>query len=243
MRRMLVALLLAIALFPPVQAAPLVADISTYRIAIDAGFTGMRLFIFGARNEPGEVAVVVRGPERTYTVRRKERVAGMWVNGAQMTFKSIPDFYTVAANRDMAFPATDALFRRLRIGEESLFAAPQNPKLAALFPEFSAAFLKYQQSRRLYGEKLPLSFMGETLFKTVVPFPDTIAPGDYTVEIYLISDGELTGMQVLPVKVEKSGLDALVAGMAHHYPALYGMTAVALALLAGWAATRLLEKV
>ena len=74
-------------------------------------------------------------------------------------------------------------------------------------------------------------------------FPDNIPPGDYTAEIYLISDGEMVGMQSTPMKVVKSGLDAFLYSAAHDHPALYGLSAILLALGIGWLAGRVFEKV
>ena len=81
------------------------------------------------------------------------------------------------------------------------------------------------------------------LFKTTIEFPDNIPPGDYTAEIYLISNGDIIGMQSTPIRVVKSGLDAFVYNYAHTSPILYGITAVVLALFIGWFGGRLFEKI
>src|SRR5580698_5947823 len=62
----------------PALAAPLVADLSNYRIDIDSGFNGTRIFLFGARNDNGDIAVVIRGPQKDYIVRKKKEIAGLW---------------------------------------------------------------------------------------------------------------------------------------------------------------------
>ena len=85
--------------------------------------------------------------------------------------------------------------------------------------------------------------MAETLFKTVIEFPDDIPPGDYTAEIYLISGNEVAGMQSIPIKVVKSGLDAFVYAYAHDHPIFYGISAVVLSLSAGWFVGRDFERI
>lgn len=238
----LIAVFASVALIPRGGiATPVVADLSTYRIAIDAGFTGIRLFIFGARNDAGDIVVVIRGPERTFTVRKKERMMGMWINRSQLRFGNMPDFYAVASAKPLNAIEASALFKALHIGADTLLVAPQDTRKQALFPEFSDAFLAHQRGRRLYTDLEPLGFMGETLFKTVIPFPDTIPGGDYVAEIYLVSDGELVGMQSIPIRVEKTGFDAAVADLAHGTPLLYGLLAVLLALGAGYSAGRIFE--
>src|SRR6516164_11463525 len=90
---------------PPARAQGLVADLTSHLIAITTGFTGASVVLFGATDGPGDVIVAVRGPEREMTVRRKNRVAGIWVNTQQVTFSNLPSFYAVAASR----PITDIL--------------------------------------------------------------------------------------------------------------------------------------
>lgn len=224
------------------NAAPLVADLSNYRIAMDAGFNGTRMFLFGARNDNGDIVVVIRGSQKDYIVRKKEKIAGMWVNHDRMKFYDIPNFYAVASSRPLSEINQATLFAKLGIGEYNLF----NPTVGTLkttkFNEFENAFLDYQRSNHLYNTNTDnIGFMGETLFKTVIEFSDNIPPGKYTAEIYLISDGEVVGMQSTPIDVVKTGLDAFIYNYAHKSPALYGLSAIILALSAGWLAGRLFE--
>src|SRR3546814_79845 len=58
----------------------LVADLSDHEVAITTGFTGAELLLFGAVEGEGQIVVVVTGPRQTTTVRRKARVAGIWMN-------------------------------------------------------------------------------------------------------------------------------------------------------------------
>src|SRR2546426_9410212 len=83
----------------PPRAEALAADLTSHLIAITTGFTGTSVVLFGATDGPGDVIVVVRGPEREITVRRKSRVAGIWVNTQEVTFANVPSFYAVAASR------------------------------------------------------------------------------------------------------------------------------------------------
>jgi len=232
-------------LLMPVRAlaTPLVGDMSQYRIEMDSSFSGTRLFLFGARNDPGDIVIVVRGEQKDYMVRKKEPIGGIWVNRGRMKFFGMPNFYSVASSKPLSEIDQNGLFRQLGIGQNVLFSPPSNPELLPKFAEYSQAFLKYQHTRKLYSSApTRLEFMGETLFKTVVEFPDNIPPGDYTAEFYLVSDGEILGMQSAPIKISKTGLDAFLYSYAHQHPFFYGITAIVLALSAGWFAGRLFEK-
>ncbi len=237
MNRFLLIAFALVTLAAPAPAAPLVSDVSQYRIDMDANFSGSRMFLFGARNDNGDVVVVIRGPAKNYIVRKKEEIGGIWVNRGRMKFRDIPSFYAMAASRPLAEIGQESLLNQMKIGESHLIPVMENAE------PYAQAFLDYQHANRLYTPQAgELQFMGETLFKTTVEFPDNIPPGNYTAEIYLVSDGDIVGMQAIPIKVSKTGLDAFLYGYAHNHPALYGLSAVVLALAIGWFAGRIFER-
>jgi uncharacterized protein (TIGR02186 family) len=231
-------------LSPAYAVSPIVADLSNYRINMDSSFNGTRIFLFGARNDSGDVVVVVRGPNKNFIIRKKEEMGGIWINRDRMKFFNVPDFYAIATSKPLAEIEQTELFNRLGIGHDSLLLNAGNAKTRDNMKQFADAFERYQQERRLYmSEPEQVNFMGETLFKTIIEFPDDTPPGNYTAEIYLINNGELAGMQSTPIRVVKSGIDAFLYEYAHHSPVFYGISAIVLALCAGWFGGRLFEKI
>ena len=98
MRRLALALLLALAA-RGAAAEPLVADLTSHLIGISTGFTGASVVLFGATDGGGDIVVVVRGPARDLTVRRKSRVGPIWINTRQFIFEDVPGFYALATSR------------------------------------------------------------------------------------------------------------------------------------------------
>jgi uncharacterized protein (TIGR02186 family) len=221
-------------------AAPLIADLSNYQITMDSTFNGTRLFVFGTRNDVGDVVVVVRGPTKDYIVRKKEKIAGVWVNAERVKLYDTPDFYAVASSKPLEQITHLPALQALGIGRDQLFVSRFN---AAKNKEFTDAFMNYQRTRGLYRQPAELTFMGETLFKTAIDFPDNIPPGMYNAEIYLLKDNAIAGTHTIPIEVEKVGIDAFLYDYAHNKPFFYGLTAVVLALCAGWFAGRLFERI
>jgi uncharacterized protein (TIGR02186 family) len=220
-------------------AKPLVADLSQYHIDIDSSFNGTRLLLFGARNETGDIVVAVRGPQRNFTVRRKERVAGIWMNHRERHFDDVPTYYVLASSKPLADIPHAELFKKLRIGLKETVL-----KNGAGDPVFADALIAREQEARLYSfEPQKVSFMGESLFKMVIPFPDSIPGGNYSADVYLFNDGAIVGMQSIPIHVEKTGFDAWVYNFAHMHSVLYGMLAVLIAVSMGWGANSLMRRV
>ncbi len=225
------------------QAVPLIADMSLRAIEIDSRFKGTEILLFGARNDAGDVVVVIRGPEFSYVVRKKERIAGIWVNSKEAYFKNANGFYDVATSRPLKEIKNDSLITSLGVGLDNL-PLQVEAETEADGQEFKDAFLNKKKKENMYvpliGEVL---FIGDTLFRTIIKFPENIPRGVYTAEVYLFSDGQLSGIQSTPIKVEKIGFDAMVYDFAYKYPATYGILAVIIALMAGWAAGAIFRKV
>lgn len=226
------------------MARPIIADMSDYRIAITSEFTGKRLLLFGARNHAGDVLVVVRGPARDVIMRKKEQLGGVWMNGQKVAFENVPYYYAITGSRPLAEMVDSPVFNDLQLGLGTLeFSA--NPPVGDLRKEeFRKAFIAYQQEKRRYQDYAkPLTFMGDTLFKTTISFPDTLPRGNYAVDIFLLDKGVVQAMQTLPIEVKKLGFDAFVFDAAHQYPWLYGLVAVAIAVGFGWLVSYLFTKV
>lgn len=242
--RLFLCILLAVWSFA-VQAKPLTADISQYEIAIDSSFTGAKLILFGARQAAGDVIVVVRGPARNYTMRQKERVAGIWVNRRSMAFDTIPDYYAVASSKPLDDLLSPHMQQVLQLGINHLpYQQASNPDLTSEQRSmFQQAFIDNRERKLLYAENAKqVGFMGDTLFKTTLAFPDTTPRGGYTAETYLVYNGQLVGVQSTPIRVAKRGFDATLFLLAHEHPAIYGILAVIMAISAGWLASALFRK-
>ena len=125
MRRfLLLACLMAAA---PVQAEELVSGVSQDLIQITSNYTGSDIVVFGAmegqqggNHGPKDVVVVVRGPDTDLTVRRRDRVAGIWINHDAADLSGMPSYYFLASTRPLPAIAPAAILARYGIGVQSL---------------------------------------------------------------------------------------------------------------------------
>jgi uncharacterized protein (TIGR02186 family) len=217
------------------RAQPLVVDLSSHLIAITTGFTGTEVVLFGAVEQPGDVVVAVRGPEGPVTVRRKERLLGMWVNGSSVTFSGVPGFYAIASSKPLEDVAPRDQLVRQRIGLDQLAFTPVGTISDTARAIFHAALLREKQQAGLFpivpGRVL---FVGRQLFRTNVSFPPDVPTGAYQVSVYLFRNGQLVGAQTTPLLVSQSGVSADVQDFAYRRSFVYGAVAVLIALVAGW---------
>ena len=236
-RRLAFALVIAglVGLAGPAAAQPLLADLFKHRITIDSGFTGADVLLYGAIDGEGDVVIIVRGPEEKVLVRRKDRVAGIWINVDDVEFTGVPAFYAVATSRPLEDIAR-ASFRGLyQIGLPSLRLDTADARPEAEIETFREALIRNRIRDGLFaGEIGKIEFPGETLFRTLVHFPANVAEGAYSAQIFLIRDGVEVSSETIPLFVNKTGFQAEVYYWAHAQPAIYGIAAILLALFAGW---------
>jgi uncharacterized protein (TIGR02186 family) len=222
----------------PARAEALVADLTNHLVAITTGFTGTSVVLFGATDGTGDVIVVVRGPERDMAVRRKSKVAQVWVNTRQVTFQSVPSFYSIASNRPLDEIAPPAMRQLHQIGLDNLRLVPETTLSPRETEEFHAALLRNQARAGLYPPGVgQVTFLGDRLFRTDLHFPANVPTGTYLVQVFLVKDKAVVSGQTTPLVISELGLDAEVHDFADRYALAYGLVAVALAALAGWLAS------
>jgi uncharacterized protein (TIGR02186 family) len=228
----------------PARAQDLVADLSSHLIAVTTGFSGTSLLLFGATQGEGDVVVVVRGPDKPETVRRKRRTLGIWVNRDTYAFAAVPSFYAIAASKPLGEILPDTARRRLELGLDNLRLPAQPRQNVDRRPENRIALIRQKQKLGLFPlEDGKVAFLGPRLFRTDVLFPSNVPTGDYMVTVYLVRDGEVTTAQTTPLIVSKLGVSAGVSDFAHQHAALHGVIAVALSMVVGLGAGVLLRKV
>jgi uncharacterized protein (TIGR02186 family) len=248
--RWLAAMLLAAwmtALPAKAQNETVALDTSTKEIAISPDFSGAEIAVFGAVDNSKQatrtsgyydIIIVFRGPAETVVTRRKERVAGIWVNGDSRTFTRVPSFFGVLSNRPIAEIADTETLRQFDIEFDP---APLDEKTTPP-DEFEQALLRIKERQGMYV-KAPLSvvFLSRSLFRATLKLPVQVLEGTYTAQIYLFHEGKLLSWDTSFLEVRKVGIERYIYTLALSQPWLYGLMAVAVAALSGllgWALFR-----
>lgn len=222
---------------PPAHAQSIVADLSTREVAISTGFTGADLLLFGATEGYGDMVVTVVGPQRDEIVRRKERIAGIWVNGASVTFEKAPAYYRIAASKPLQEIASDGVLSRLQIGSDRIELSTRSQRAPEEIQTFRKALIRNKKSLQLYSEAVSdIKIIQGRLFRSTIPFPVNVPIGAYQVTVHLFKDGKHVSSDRTPLTVHKVGLEAQIFNFAHNQAPWYGAIAIAIALVAGWLA-------
>lgn len=219
--------------------------LSTDRVFITSDFAGADLTIFGAldfadpqfsRQGRYDVIVVLEGPARPVVVRRKSRVLGVWINTWSEIFVNVPMSYSVATTRVWQDIATPESYRQMALGADNIALAAQNRDGdPATIAEFTAALRERKKATGLYSERIGgVQFLSQSLFRATLHLAPNVPVGTHRARAFLFKNGLFIKESSAQLAILKAGFEQRVHRAAQQHGFLYGLAAVALAVLTGW---------
>lgn len=187
-----------------------------------------------------DVIIVIEGPRQALSVWRKERRAGIWMNVNSVAMTSVPSFYAVASTaplHQILSPEADAAYD---ISVRQAIRADQAPGESALFTE--ALMRIRERSDHYVSLERWVHLDRDILFRANVRLPANLTEGAYTTRMYLVQEGQVVSQYRTAIFVRKDGFERWLHQLAYEQPFLYGLLALAIALVAGWGASALFQK-
>lgn len=244
---------------PPAQVSAALTD-TTVRVTSD--FSGARIVLYGAvfaqDGKPGDVVVVVRGPDQPVRLTRKVKVGPVWLNSRPVVFSGAPGFYMAASNRPLDDIATFGTLRRLGAGVDHLpIDAPAEElsetrygirdmvvsRLGEDYYVWRRAVVRLKTSAGLYAEdQQGVRFVDRGLFRAEIALPASAPTGVYQADIVLLRDGQPVSRRSRTLTVEKVGAERTLYLWARNRPWSYGFAVMAFALAAGWGASAVFRR-
>ncbi|WP_395390756.1 TIGR02186 family protein [Novosphingobium sp. BL-8A] len=226
----------------------LVPEVSQHEVALQQGFTGTELLLFGAILTPEgsraaqdyDIVIVLKGPTQSIILREKRKVAGIWINVDSAEFRSAPSYYAIASTRPIASIVDDKTAAIYELGLKWLQLSP----IGAIDPDEQARFanglVDLNRRNGLYREdEGGVKVSEQVLYQARIGLPSRVPTGTYTAETFAISKGRVVASASSQVEVRKLGFERAVAGFAEDYGFAYGLMAVAVSVGMGWLAGRL----
>jgi uncharacterized protein (TIGR02186 family) len=241
--RLLLALALVLLAARAHAAEDLVSGVSTDLIQIQSDFAGTEIVVFGAIEtfdpatpvEDRDIIVAVRGPDVDFTVQRKARVLGFWINAEQIPLSGMPGYFFIASTRPLDVVASPDTLERFELGATHLRATVPPDTPVEDLAEFHEAAARLLEREGMYWESTTaIEFLSRSLFRARIPVPAAVPPGEYRAEVYLFHGGTVTSAQSSPLFVDKTGLEREIYDFSFEEPLAYGALAVLLSLTLGW---------
>ncbi|MEQ5869885.1 TIGR02186 family protein [Sagittula sp. NFXS13] len=245
---MLRLLVLLLAMASPAAAQPaeeVVLGLSQDTVRISTNFDGSEILIFGAikretalERDPLQVIVTVAGPLRPVVVRRKERVAGIWVNTASVEVDSAPTFYAVATSAPWSEVISHTEDLRHSVSIPRAIRSVGAPMDVLDSQAFKDALIRIRGGRSSYQLlEGAVTLRQQTLFDTRIAMPANLTEGIYPTRILLTRNGRVVSRFETEINVTKVGLERWLYMLAQQEPLLYGLMSIAIAIAAGWGAS------
>ena len=149
-------------------------------------------------------------------VRRKNNVAGLWLNTSSATFDLVPSYYAIASTRPIDEITTEEFRASHGVGFQNLRFTPAFGQAQALstedLKEFRQAIVRLKQKQGLYvQDQYSVAFIGKSLFRATIELPANVTVGPFETRVYLFRDEKLLSQYTVRLNLEREGPGAASA--------------------------------
>lgn len=214
-------------------------EVSPAEVGIGTFFGGVKITVTGRAPQGAQAVIEVVGKSTEQDLMRKGRRWDIWMNVGEVDVFGAPRLYHVLSSSPELTSAKRTNvpwgYTALRKGM-SFKSVEKHLDLDRLFEEF----IQLKQAEGLYGifpdavTFSPAASGAESLVHAEVSIPTRISPGDYQICLFTVQNGQATGRSCTAFHVLLVGLPAFLTSLAHSHAVLYGLLAVAIAVIAGF---------
>jgi len=210
-------------------------------LAISEFFQGSQIKVSADIPRDGAAVIEFKGPALEDHLMRKGRRGGLWMNVGEIEVADAPSLYLFmstpsgvpsGSNNPDAEWGYEALQKQVKF---SGFAPPVQS--TRLFQEF----LKLKESSGLYGvfpgsiKVLPGDRDDRSTIEGTIQLPTKISPGNYQICLYVLDKRSVAQKQCVDFPVSMEGLPAILSSLAYRHGTAYGLLAVIIAIITGFA--------
>jgi uncharacterized protein (TIGR02186 family) len=222
------------------QAGYLAIDlIEPKQLQIDSFFHGRDIAIRAIFPCDCELVLKIIGPREDLKLMKKGRVGGLWMNVEHVTFKNIPKVYLLWTPRNLPARGGSQSLKELKLDYASILSGSLPGKTGEQEESLIQELIKLKERDKLYNifegaiQAKPLEKSSMSQAEATLHLPVKIHPGDYTLELIAVKEGKNSLLLSQPLRVQLSGLPAIVLSLAAQRSLLYGILAVLIATLSG----------
>jgi hypothetical protein len=206
----------------PARAAAPALTVSPATVKIGAFFNGQAVSVSGTMPAGAQAVLEVVGSSAEETLMRKGRRGGLWMNVGKIEVHDAPSLYLVMSTTKELLTAAEpsATWGYQALKQRISFTGSIEP---AERQEFLGQFLQLKESEHFYVTRPGALKVGAA------------TGGEIPVCLSVIQDGKVTSNTCTELKVEMVGFPALLASLAFQHGATYGVLAVVIAIVTGFA--------
>jgi uncharacterized protein (TIGR02186 family) len=217
---------------PDLQVTPDLVEIGTW-------FRGHSVTAAAMIPQGAEAVIEVMGQTADEHLMRKGRRSGLWMNVGEIEVKQAPSLYLVMSTDPKLLqavtPETPWGFAALkrRVTMSGMITDQEKDK-------FFEQFIKLKESEDVYAtSKEPVKksrASGDlTPVKAQFRLPTNVRPGDYEVCLSVVQNGQVIAKNCSKIQVKMVGFPAMLTTLAYEHGLTYGILAVVIAIITGFA--------
>ncbi len=214
---------------------------SARQIEVTPRYSGELVRVWGKVPEDCYVIVKLASPRESAVFSRKGKVGPFWLSVGRVRFENVPWMYKVKSD----LPIDEILTRReelrYQLGIRGLKASIGVQK-GVDRDLYLNELIMTRKAGRLFSFDLTGVTRRGPAFTTSFFWPSDGPPGHYHIEAFAAREGLVVGYGAVDIDVKRIGLEAWVSRLSRHHGMLYGAFAVALAIVAGLAASLVFKR-
>lgn len=241
--------MLAFSTAGPVYA--LTVQVSPDNVAINLGYHGAKLQITGQSRAGDDLIIRITNANGDAHYKYIGKAGGLvWMKKGDISFQNVPGVYLLYSSRDLELLLDPAEQKANVIGfdalKETLEIETANEEFQQDKARWQDEFIRFKEKENLYitqtGTVTRKHGQKSDDYQVEVSWPYQAATGDYTVESIAVRNGKIVERATTNFTVERAGIVKKLTDLAFNRAALYGIMAVLIAMVAGFAVGLVFKK-
>jgi uncharacterized protein (TIGR02186 family) len=210
-------------------------------IEVTPSYRGELVKIWGYVPLGFDVVVKLASPREEAVFSRKGKIGPFWLSVGRVRFSNVPWMYKVKSSKPLNEILMPPEQVRYRLGVRGLKASIGVQKGVDRDLYLNELILIRKAGRLFSLGDSGVSRKGRA-FKTSFFWPSDGPPGRYFIEAFAVRNGRVVDSRKHAIVVKRVGVEAWVSRLSRSHGILYGAFAVALAIVAGLAASLIFKR-
>ena len=206
-------------------------------IKVGTFFKGLQVRVKAEIPEYSGVVVKLVGKDEEMVLNKKGKKTFIWLNVAQVIVKNAPSIYILACSEELNELCPRVEQKREQLGYNSLKEKVTFESTKPLSGIEFNEFIKLKEHSGYYNinNNAVINSVtdGKHILEATLDIPSFISAGKYNVVIYCFNDGNLIDKAIVSLSIEKVELPLFITNLANGSPAIYGILAIIVAIIAG----------
>ena len=233
------------------QVYALTVQVSPDNVAINLTYNGAKLQVSGNSKAGDDLIIRITSVNGDAHYKYIGKAGGLvWMKKGDISFKNVPGIYMLYSSRDLEHLFSLAEQKVNLIGfdalKETLEIETDNEEILKDEARWENEFIRFKEKENLYitqtGTVTRKHGQDSDTYQVEVPWPYQAPIGEYTVEAMAVRGGKIVDSTEASFTVERAGLVRQLTDMAFNQAALYGIMAVIIAIIAGFAVGMIFKK-